>query len=143
MSVEFSGIERRLDELSERLARFEPHRDKPRSEFDQDPYLRDIVERNLEIAAQSCIDICHRIISLENARKPTDYYEAILIVGELGVLPVDFSQHLAPIAGFRNILVHEYISVDWDLVYEKLQQLDDLDRFRELVRLWMKNRGVG
>ena len=142
MTAEFSGIERRLDELSERLARLEPIKDKPRSEFDQDPYLRDIVERNLEVAAQSCIDICHRIISLENARKPTDYYEAILIMGELGVLPVDFSQHLAPIAGFRNILVHEYISVDWDQVYEKLQQLDDLDRFRDLVRLWMKNRGA-
>ena len=71
------------------------------------------------------------------------YYEAILIMGELGVLPVDFSQHLAPIAGFRNILVHEYISVDWDQVYKHLQRLEDLDRFRDLVRLWMKNRGVG
>jgi len=142
MNAEFSGIERRLDELSERLARLEPLKDKHRSEFDQDPYLRDIVERNLEIAAQSCIDICHRIISIENARKPTDYYEAILIMGELGVLPVDFSQHLAPMAGFRNILVHEYITVDWDLVYEKLQQLDDLDRFREFVRIWMKNRAA-
>ena len=81
------------------------------------------------------------MFALENARKPTDYYEAILIMVELGVLPVDFSRHLAPIAGFRNILVHEYISVDWDQVYEKLQQLDDLERFRELVRLWMKNRG--
>jgi uncharacterized protein YutE (UPF0331/DUF86 family) len=135
MDAEFNGIERRLDELSERLARLEPFRGKSRSEFEQDPYLRDIVERNLEIAAQSCIDICHRIIALENARKPTDYYEAILIMGELGVLPVDFSQHLAPITGFRNILVHEYISVNWDLVYEKLQQLDDFDRFGELVRL--------
>ena len=70
MTAEFSGIERRLDELSERLARLKPLRDKPRHEFDQDPYLRDIVERNLEIAAQCCIDISHRIISLEDARKP-------------------------------------------------------------------------
>jgi len=62
-------------------------------------------------------------------------------MGELGVLPVDFSQRLAPIAGFRNILVHEYISVDWDQVYENLQRLEDLDRFRELVRLWMNNKG--
>lgn len=83
------------------------------------------------------------MFALENARKPTDYYEAILIMGELGVLPVDFSQHLAPIAGFRNILVHEYISVDWDQVYKHLQRLEDLDRFRDLVRLWMKSRGVG
>ena len=43
---------RRLDELSERLARLEPLRGRPRTDFDQDPYLRDIVERNLEVAAQ-------------------------------------------------------------------------------------------
>jgi uncharacterized protein YutE (UPF0331/DUF86 family) len=140
MTAEFSGIERRLDELSERLARLEPLKDKPRHAFQEDPYLRDIVERNLEIAAQSCIDICHRIIALEDAQKPKDYYEAFLIVGELGVLPVDFSQRMAPIAGFRNILVHEYVSVNWDLVYENLQRLDDLYRFNELIRLWMQNK---
>jgi len=51
MKPEFSGIERRLDELNERLARLEALKAKSRSEFDSDPYLRDIVERNLEVAA--------------------------------------------------------------------------------------------
>lgn len=82
MKPEFSGIERRLDELNERLARLRPLREKARVEFDSDPYLRDIVERNLEIAAQCCIDICNRIIALEGATKPRDYYEAILRQGE-------------------------------------------------------------
>ena len=71
-----------MDELSERLARLQPLRDRPRSECDQDPYLRDIVERNLEMAAHYCIDISHRIISLEGAQKPVDYYDAILRMGE-------------------------------------------------------------
>ena len=140
MVVEFNGIERRLDELSERLARLTPFKDKTRQAFDDDPYLCDIVERNLEVAVQACIDICHRIISLENARKPTDYYESFLIMGEIGVLPVDFSQRLAPMAGFRNILVHEYVNIDWDIVYENLQRLDDLDRFGMHVRSWLKNK---
>jgi uncharacterized protein YutE (UPF0331/DUF86 family) len=118
-----------------------PLRDKNRIEFDQDPYLRDIVERNLEIAAQCCIDISHRIISLENARKPIDYYDAILCMGELGVLPPDFARHLAPLAGFRNILVHEYLSVDWDQVYRNLQVLDDLERFASFIRGWLQKRG--
>jgi hypothetical protein len=52
MKPEFSGIERRLDELNERLARLEALKGKLRSEFDADPYLRDIVERNLEVAAR-------------------------------------------------------------------------------------------
>jgi hypothetical protein len=39
MPDEFSGIDRRLDELNERLARLEPLREKKRGEFDADPYL--------------------------------------------------------------------------------------------------------
>lgn len=39
---------------------------------------------------------------LEKARKTADYNEAILIMGELGVLPADFVRHLAPIAGLRQ-----------------------------------------
>lgn len=129
-----------MDELYERLARLEPLKDKSRLEFDADAYLRDIVERNLEVAAQRCIDISHRIISLEGAQKPRDYYEAIMRMGELGVLPPDFARQLAPIAGFRNILVHEYLDVDWDEVYENLQRLDDLTRFAKLAGDWLRRR---
>jgi uncharacterized protein YutE (UPF0331/DUF86 family) len=140
MHTEFSGIERRLDELSERLARLQPLREKTRSAFDEDPYLRDIAERNLEVAAQCCIDICNRIISLEGATKPRDYYEAILRQGELGVLPADFARTLAPLAGFRNILVHQYLSIDWDEVHAHLQRLDELKRFARFVRQWLKQQ---
>jgi uncharacterized protein YutE (UPF0331/DUF86 family) len=108
MGPEFSGIERRLDELSARLGRLEPLKSKSKAEFDADPYLRDIAERNLEVAAQCVLDISHRLISLTGGQRPRDYYEAILRLGELAVLPPDFAAHLAPLAGFRNILVHEY-----------------------------------
>ncbi len=140
MQPEFIGIERRLDELSERLQRLEPLRAKPLSEFRQDAYLRDIVERNLEVAAQCCIDIGNRIHSLEDAPRPRDYFESILYLGNLNVLPMDFAERLAHIAGFRNILVHEYLGVDWDEVYRNLQQLDDLYRFAEYIRSWLRDR---
>jgi uncharacterized protein YutE (UPF0331/DUF86 family) len=135
---EFSGIERRLDELAERLTRLRPLSEIPQEEFDDDPYMRDIVERNLQVAAQCCIDICHRIISLEHAQQPSDYYGAFLSLGELGVLPADFARHLAPIAGLRNILVHNYLRVDWAKVYQGLGQLRDLDRFADLIRAWLR-----
>jgi predicted nucleotidyltransferase len=63
----------------------------------------DAVERNLEVAAQCCIDICNRTIAVEGASKPQDYYDAIRRQGELGVLPPDFARELAPLAGFRNV----------------------------------------
>jgi len=108
MSTEFSGIERRLDELSDRLARLQPLIAKTRGDFDADPNLGAIVERNLENAAQCCLAIAHRIISLERARKPVDYYDAIRRLGGLAILPPVSAERLAPLAGSRDILAHEY-----------------------------------
>jgi uncharacterized protein YutE (UPF0331/DUF86 family) len=68
---------------------------------------------NIEIAIQCCIDICHRIISLENTRKPADYYEAFLLVGELGII--------SP-------------------AYRHLQQLSDLEQFADKIRHWLQRK---
>ncbi len=125
-----------MDELDERLARINSLKGHSQEEFQDDPFLRDIVERNLEIAAQCCIDISHRLILLENARKPANYYEAFLIMGEIGVLPADFARRIAPIAGLRNILTHEYLGIDWDHVYRNLENIDDLATFAGYVRQW-------
>ena len=140
MPPEFNGIERRLDELNERLARLYPFQDKAQDDFLEDPYLRDIVERNFEIAAQCCIDISHRIIAIEQAQKPQDYYEAILRMGELGVTPPDFARRFAPLAGFRNILTHEYLTIDWDIIYQRLHSLEDFEQFASYIRFWLIRR---
>ena len=49
MEKEFSGIERRLEKLLECLTKLEPLKTKPFDDFEQSSYLRDIVERNLEV----------------------------------------------------------------------------------------------
>ncbi|MCX5973374.1 MAG: DUF86 domain-containing protein [Coprothermobacterota bacterium] len=138
MTPEFNGIERRVSELCERLSRLAPLRAKPSEEFEQNPYLRDAVERNLQVAVQCCLDICHRIIALEGAPKAVDQYGAILAMGELGVLPPDFARSLAPIAGFRNILVHEYVRIEWSRVYRSLQEIDALQHFADFIRGWLR-----
>jgi uncharacterized protein YutE (UPF0331/DUF86 family) len=140
MKPEFSGIERRLERLSVCLKKLEPFEEKEKDEIIQDPYMQDIIERNLEVAAQAVIDIANRIISIEVLEKPRDYYEAIIRLGEAEIVPLDFAQKLAPIAGFRNILVHDYMDINWDEVYNNLQQLDDLSQFMNHVRKWMKSQ---
>ena len=100
MKPEFAGIERRLDRLNECLQKLEPLREREPDEFETDAYLRDVVERNLEVAAQCCLDISNRIISLENAPKPQGYYESLLRLGEINVLPLEFARRLAPFANY-------------------------------------------
>ncbi|MEA3239417.1 MAG: DUF86 domain-containing protein [Candidatus Bipolaricaulota bacterium] len=124
------------------MRKLEPLRAKRRDEFETDPYLKDIVERNLEVAAQACIDIANRVITVEGLDKPSDAYGAIEMLGKMAVLPIDLARRLSPIAGFRNILVHEYLEIDWDQVLNNLQRLVDLHKFAEHVKEWMRNRSV-
>ena len=142
MKPEFSGIERRLDKLNVCLKKLEPFKSKKKEELLGDPYLKDIIERNLQVAAQAVLDISNRIISIEGFEKPRDYYEAIMRLGEDGILPLDFAQTLAPLAGFRNILVHDYLEIDWDEVYSNLKQLQDLYKFMEHVKAWKRRQLV-
>jgi uncharacterized protein YutE (UPF0331/DUF86 family) len=124
METEFNGIEQRLERLKKCLIKLEPFKEKSKEEFYQDEYLQDIVERNLEVAIQSCIDIANRIISLDELEKPKDYYGSIIKLGEENILPYDFAQKFAPITGFRNILIHEYLDIDWNEVYKNLKTIN-------------------
>jgi len=140
MTSEWNGIERRLERLKECLLKLAPLANKRSEEFADNPYLRDIVERNLEVAAQACIDIANRIIALEQLEKPSDAHGAIEMLGKVGVLPREFAEKLAPIAGFRNILVHEYLEIDWAEIMKHLSRLDDLHAFMEYIKRWLKER---
>jgi len=140
MKPEFSGIELRLERLKNCLLKLEPFREKSLQDLLKDPYLQDIVERNLEVAAQAVIDIASRIISMEQMEKPVDSYGAILRLGEASILPFEFAQRLAPLAGFRNILVHEYVNIDWNEVYRNLQNLSDLQSFSDHIKQWLAKK---
>lgn len=140
MRPEFAGIERRLQRLDDCIQKLEALKDRPRAEFAADSLLRDIAERNLEVAAQCCIDIANRIISLEGALKARDNYDSLLRMGELHVVEPSFAQSLAPLGGLRNVLVHEYLEIDWDEAYAHLQRTSDLLSFADAVRRWLGDR---
>ena len=143
MQEEFSGIERRLQRLDESLQRLEALSGLAQDDFLGDADLRDIVERNLEVAAQCCIDIAHRIVSLEGAPGPRDAHESLLRLGEVGVLDPAFAREFSPVAGFRNVLAHEYLSIDWNLVYAHLQELESMHRYAAAIRNWLSEKGAG
>ncbi len=119
------------------MSKLDPLADKSLEEIKKDPYLQDVIERNFEVAAQACIDISNRIISLEDFQKPADYYQAIERLGEHDILPEKFADEFAPIAGFRNLLVHQYLEIDYEEVYEYLQNLEQLYKFMDHIREWL------
>lgn len=130
--------------LSEKLSRLSEfvkaikklQRNIDRGKFLTDSIIRKAIERYLQLALESSFDIADHLISDYGFRKPQDYKESILILGEQGVLPKKFSEDFSYAAGFRNILVHDYVKLDQQKVYEHFKKdAGDIEKFmRYIVR---------
>lgn len=98
-------------------------------EFLEDTVSQDIAERNLQIAIQVCLDIGTHIISALGLEHPQDYKDIFPILGKEGIIPDEFASKITSMAGFRNILVHDYLKIDLNRVYSNLQRLEDFSQF--------------
>lgn len=78
------------------------------------------------------MDIAAEIIAIQGYRTPKDMADTFIVLGEAGILPKDFAQRLTGMVRFRNILAHQYRGVDFDRVYDHLQ--DNLGDFDEFAR---------
>ena len=58
------------------------------------------------------------------------------------MLDPGLGERLAKVSGFRNVLVHEYGVVDYALVHDKRQQLDDLVAFAAGLEEWLTRKGL-
>lgn len=90
------------------------------------------VERNFHVAIECILDIGNHIIAEKGFESPDDNEDIIRILGEEGIIPFDFAGHIKGIAGFRNILVHEYTGIDYGVLYNYL--VNRLNDFREFAR---------
>ncbi len=93
------------------------------------------MERTLQLAVECCLDIGSHIISSERLREPEDNKNVFKVLVEAGHLPAEMLETLQRMAGFRNILIHEYTRIAPEVVFAVLtRRLRDLRRFaREIA----------
>lgn len=110
-------------------------------EFTSNPRVRYSAERCLHLAIECTINIGNHIISALQMRKPEEYHDIALILGENGVIPSEFAEEFVKMIRFRNILVHDYVGLDVSKVYAFLQgRLGDFERFIEYITEFLKSR---
>ncbi len=105
----------------------------------KDHTLQGAVCHYMQLAVECMMDVGEMFISQMDLRKPQDGRDIFEILSEGKVLPKKFAYRIAPIAGFRNILVHEYLKVDMSIVHDRLQKdLKDFDTFARYVAKALK-----
>jgi uncharacterized protein YutE (UPF0331/DUF86 family) len=106
-----------------------------------DPAAEWAVERGLQIAAQSIFDIGNHVLSGGFGDRPAEYAQIPARLAQQGVISDGLSAKLQGLAGFRNLLVHDYARVDPARVQALLRdRLDDLLTFTEEVEQWLDDQ---
>jgi uncharacterized protein YutE (UPF0331/DUF86 family) len=114
--VEEEIIRRKLATIVENLKALEPIGKMTLREYVQELYKRKATERLLQELIEAAIDINTYIIVQTGNKVPDDYYESFIKLGELNIISSDLAEKLAPSAGLRNRLVHEYDTLEHSMV---------------------------
>jgi len=115
--------------------------------LDRDALLRDLrnlwaAERGLQLGAEVLFDIGNHILSARFGAPAEGYEDIVEQMMAHGILPPALRQRLKGLAGFRNLLVHDYLRLDPEKVVEYLQRAPrDFSEFAQAVRIWLDGLG--
>ena len=108
-------------------------------EFASDFKAIGAAERYLQVAIECVIDIGNEIISSLQLQRPERYRDIPYILSKAKIIPKTFAETVASMIGFRNLLVHDYASINLNLVYGFLQtKLQDFENFVKYIAKWIK-----
>ncbi|RXI47768.1 DUF86 domain-containing protein [Clostridium tetani] len=99
------------------------------------------IERGIQICIECVLDISNVIISTLDIEKPDTYKECILVLGNEDIIPQRFAKQISNMVSFRNILVHDYMKIDEEIIINVLKNnLDDFAKFMNYINKWIKDK---
>lgn len=93
------------------------------------------VVHTLQLAIQSALDAASHVVADDRLGEAETYSDLFRILAQAGWIDGDLARNLRKMAGFRNLLVHNYGRVDLGEVRRILDaRLVDLERFVAAIR---------
>ena len=114
-----------VDELCRVAAR-------PLEEYERDLFIKRTGERTVELIVECAVDINNHLAFELSHRMPSEYYQSFLEVAACGVISQDLAHRLAPTAGLRNRLAHEYETIVDLIVHRSIQSM--IPNYTEYIR---------
>jgi uncharacterized protein YutE (UPF0331/DUF86 family) len=130
--VDTDVIRNKLESLVRCVERIESKRPAEKATLEGDLDLQDIIVVNLERAVQVCVDIGAHVLSDRDGGSPRSMSDVFRSLADVGLIESALAERLSRSVGFRNIAVHQYHSISWDVVYSIITK--HLDDFRAFAR---------
>lgn len=95
------------------------------------------MERALRRGIEAVLDICRHLVSVHSLGLVESYGDYPKRLAENGMMPLGLAGKLTRLAGVRNILVHRYMAVKYEALYETVRDLVN-DVYPEFVG-WIRD----
>lgn len=129
-------VEQKLESLRRCLRRIELKCPKDAATLVSDIDLQDIVSLNLSRAVQISVDIGAHLIAGMEVPPPDTMGQTFDLLAQEGVLNNELASSLKKAVGFRNIAVHNYESINWNIVHRIVKyHLADFSAFAKVVSI--------
>jgi len=111
-------------------------------QYRSDWKIQRIVERTLQMMIELCADIANHVISDNGLRTPETYADTFRVLAENNILTPEQLAVMEKMAKFRNIVVHQYETVDAEIVILVLRRhLHDFRQFSDSVIQFINRKG--
>lgn len=115
-------VRRKLQLITDDLGHLDRYRAVSHDDLVADFVVLATVERLLERIVMRAIDVNRHLLveqatGTEERTTRLTYRDSFLMLADLGVYPAGFAEEIAPSAGLRNILVHDYNDADRHVVH--------------------------
>lgn len=117
MSIDKKVIEEKLISLNRCLDRIKLHTPATVEALQTDFDAQDIISLNLQRAVQISVAIAAHILTEQLHEQTSTMAETFLALSKHGLLDSHLASRLAKAVGFRNIAVHEYDTLDMNILY--------------------------
>jgi len=133
-------VRRKLATIREAVERLRPRASIGVEELQQDGLLQWAVERGFQVAAEALFDAGNHVLAGDFSDAADEYGQIPARLAAHGVLTAATASRLTSLAGFRNVLVHDYAAIDLRRLVEGLARLTDFDAFVADVEDWLGRR---
>ena len=127
-------VETKLESLRRCIERIAGKAPSSADQLVHDPDVQDIIALNLQRAVQLSVDVAAHLIAETDAAPPATMAENFEILQKLQIIDPVLAERLTKAVGFRNIAVHSYQAINWNVVYQICtHHLDDFRQFTKAV----------
>ncbi len=136
--VDRTVIQKILQSLNDSLDHLKSKQGITFAKYKNDKDLQAVIERRLETSIQACIDIGNHIVAQDNLGRPDTYGAIFTLLAEHHIISNELEKTLKKMAGFRNVLIHEYREIIVEKVYQVFNQhLNDFYAFAQAVMKYL------